>query len=112
MRLAVPANTPISLRRRPKGSTSTLSDTIWRLHQHLHRRPVIRTSPQRKDAMRLTLSPAVLEIQRLVGGHSFRIQQAASIPVLAVERWCLTTEVPIRREAVQHCCSTLLAHTK
>ena len=51
--------------------------------------------------MRLIFSPPALEIQRLVGGRSFWIPSAVSIPVLAVERWRSTTQIPIPQSALQ-----------
>ena len=64
-------------------------------HAHTHANAdtytggAIPISRQRKDATRLVLSPPALEIQRLVGGRSFWIPPAVSIPVLALERWPL-----------------------
>src|SRR5881396_2283584 len=111
-RLVAPDNFPMSRPHRQKGSTWTSSVTIWRIHQYLHpyRTRVIPTSRQRKGATRLVLSPPALEIQRLVGGRSFWIPPAASILVLAVERWPSTTRIPIPQWARQRSCSTPPAH--
>src|SRR5205823_11974269 len=76
-----------------------------------HRRTgVILISRQRKDATRLVLLPPALETQGLVGVRSFWIPPAASTPVLAVERWLSTTEIPIPQLARQRSYSTPAAH--
>src|SRR5205823_5762322 len=119
-RLVAPDNFPMSRPHRQKGSTWTSSVTIWRihqylhLHQHRHRHPhrtrAIPISRQRKGAMHLVFSPPALEIQHLVGVRSFWIPPAASTPVLAVERWPSTTQIPIPQWARQRSCSTPPAH--
>src|SRR5205814_4157436 len=115
-RLVAPDNFPMSRPHRQKGSTWTSSVTIWRIHQYLHRHPhpyrtrVIPTSRQRKGVTRLVLSPAVLEMQHLVGVRSFWTRPAASTPVLVVERWPSTTQIPIPQWARQRSCSTPPAH--
>src|SRR5947209_4483629 len=60
--------------------------------------------------MRSVAIPSALEIQRLVGVLSFPIPTLALTPVLVAERFPSTPGIPTQRWALQHYCSTLLAH--
>src|SRR6267154_6491753 len=67
------------------------------------------TSPRRKGAMRLVLSPPVWQTRELAGFRCFRLPPASATPELAPERWLSTRRIITPQLAVEHYFSTPLA---
>src|SRR6266550_9294819 len=67
------------------------------------------TSPRRKGAMRLVLSPPVRQTRELAGFRCFRLPPASATPELAPERWLSTRRIITPQLVVEHCFSTPLA---
>ena len=63
-------------------------------------------SSTRFKVMMLSAAPPALEIQRLVGGRSLLVLPAASIRVLAPERWSSTMAFQHGSWRCVRCCST------